>query len=465
MPKFIVFFFAILVCFGCQSWQLSNSSQNESHTKKQDIANNDNNQQQIAHQQANEKNEAHTDAQQNSSTNTKSSSVVDLSFSGNASSNSESASSSNNNVVSNTNEHNAVQNTENTQDTVISNSVEENIAAEATETSPTENHFSEQETIEETYMEEVEDSSSSTESSETTDSYDADSENNDMHEEDVSVETANANTSPQEDHTQQAHKAKMEQERLAKMQAEKERLAREAKMKAEQERLAKIQAEKERLAKIQAAKAEQERNRYWNSLLAKKGTYKYDIYIDKTKRGNQTTTIFEKNGDIIVKLDVNLDVSTWYYSYKFKQTSTEVWRDDVVQSYDCFQDDNGTKTNLKLKKTSSGYTMTFKGKTTTLKAPLIPGTSWNLMETYDKYPSFLLVDGGLGTTTTYSKSKIKFHNDENIKVGSSYMKCKHFSPTTGEKWSAWYSYDGTFVRYNDVVDGYLYDTILISVSR
>lgn len=459
MPKFIVFFFAILVCFGCQSWQTNNSSPDESHAKKQDIANN-NNEQQIVHQQANEKNEAHTDTQQNSSTNTKSSNVVDLSFSGNAGATNESAS-SNNNVASNTNEHHAVENTGNTQDTVISGTVEENTVQETEETSPAENHFSEEDTIEETYMEEVEDSTSnsSSENSEATTSHEID--NGDVHEEDVSAETANANTPPQ-DHAQQAHKAKMEQERLAKMQAEKERLAREAKMKAEQERLAKIQAEKERLA---AAKAEQEKNRYWNSLLAKKGTYKYDIYIDKTKRGNQTTSIFEKNGDIIVKLDVNLDVSTWYYSYKFKQTSTEVWRNDVVQSYDCFQDDNGTKTNLKLQKTPSGYTMTFKGKTTTLKAPLIPGTSWNLMETYDKYPSFLLVDGGLGTTTTYAKSKIKFHNDENIKVGNTYMKCKHFSPTTGEKWSAWYSEDGTFVRYNDVVDGYLYDTILTSVSR
>ena len=459
MPKFIVFFFAILLCFGCQNWQQSNSSQDQLHTNKQDVVDNSN-QQQVAHQEANEKNETPTDTQQHSSSNTKSSSVVDLSFSGKTGTNSDAS--------SNVSEHNSAPNVVQEDNTIAP---AEETTAQETVASQVDNHFSEEKTIEETYMEEVEDSannSTSIENSEATVSHEVSEEGeiSESHESTETAETVNTNTPPEENDTQDhlAHEAKMkaEQERLAKMQAEKERLAREAKMKAEQERLAKIQAEKERLAKIQA---EKEKNRYWNSLLAKKGTYKYDIYIDKTKRGNQTTIIFEKNGDIIVKLDVTLDISTWYYSYKFKQTSTEVWRNDVVQSYDCFQDDNGTKTNLKLQKTPSGYTMTFKGKTTTLNGPLIPGSSWNLMEAYDKYPSFLVIDGGLGTTTTYAKSKIKFHNDENIKVGNTYMKCKHFSPTTGEKWSAWYSYDGTFVRYNDVVDGYLYDTVLTSVSH
>ncbi|BBM82324.1 DUF6134 family protein [Candidatus Uabimicrobium amorphum] len=462
MHKLIVFFFAILLCLGCQNWQLNNSSDNNvSHNKQQEVA-----QQPTQQQDTTEHNDTTHDDTQQPAEDTKSNGVVDLSFGGNDESSN--SGESNANTQENTIDENVV----------VSDSTNENIAEEKTAQeslgNTSENHFSEEETIEETYMEEAKDSSSDTsvqDVEETT--YEEEDINEGSETSKVDTETATTDTDYEEENNQQdslAREAKMKAEkdrlaREAKMKAEKDRLAREAKMKAEQQRLAKIQAEKERLAREAKMKAEQEKKRYWNSLLAKQGTFKYDIYIDKTKRGHQTTTIFTKNGDIIVKLDVTIDISTWYYSYKFKQTSTEVWRNDVVQSYDCFQDDNGTKTNLKLQKMSSGYTMTFKGKTTKLNEPVIPGSSWNLMEAYDKYPSFLVIDGGLGTTTTYAKSKVKFHNDENVKVGNTYMKCKHFSPTTGEKWSAWYSTDGTFVRYKDVVDGYLYDTILTSVAR
>ncbi|WP_372369254.1 DUF6134 family protein [Candidatus Uabimicrobium sp. HlEnr_7] len=455
MHKFVLFFLVALFCLGCKNGQ-KNDTTSIATSKTNEPENIENSPSTQDNHIANKEEKSSNSEQQKS--------VVDLSFENDS-----------------TNDVDKTHELKDKLPSAISEVPEINLAEEAEinlaeETEKNSNelgaeaHYQEQETEENFQKEDRTTVDAETEENIEENSNKKSEETSFEEFEETSFEESNSNA---EVDTTSENAAKAEKDRLAReaqMKAQKDRLAREAQMKAEKDRLAReaqMKAQKDRLAREAQMKAEKEKKRYWNLLLAKKGTYYYDIYIDKTKRGTQVTSISANNGSIVVKLDVSIDVSTWYYSYKFKQTSTEVWRDDIPQSYDCFQDDNGTKTTLKLKKTSSsGYSMTFKGKTTSLSHPVIPGSSWNLMDAYEKYPNFVVIDGGQGTTVKHSKSKIKFHNDEKIKVGSGYIKCKHFSPTTGEKWSAWYSTnDGSFVRYTDVVDGYFYDTVLTKIQK
>ncbi|GAC1555379.1 MAG: hypothetical protein NVS2B5_15980 [Beijerinckiaceae bacterium] len=93
----------------------------------------------------------------------------------------------------------------------------------------------------------------------------------------------------------------------------------------------------------------------------------------------KTTVDIERNGDTAtVKSATNIEVKVMFVvAYRFKSTSTEVWKGDQIVSFKCETDDNGKSHDVSIMPAAKGLTIVADGKTANVPAGTLPASFWS----------------------------------------------------------------------------------------
>jgi Family of unknown function (DUF6134) len=155
-----------------------------------------------------------------------------------------------------------------------------------------------------------------------------------------------------------------------------------------------------------------------NYLLAQE--WAFDVYLDKSKIGKHTFSL-DQNNLLTSRAKFNVKV-LFIEAYKYDHTSKELWKDDCLSNIDVNTIENKVITNVKGKKTASGFdvsvgkvnqtlpecTMTFaywNPKILTQTHLLNPQNAEYLNTTFDKQSNETIMVKGKPTETSHYKLK------------------------------------------------------------